>query len=141
VNIGDAASQSGVSAKMIRYYERIGLIAPANRTCSGYRTYAPADVHTLQFIHRARSLGFPLDAVRRLLALWQDRSRASREVKRIALETADTLRRKRMEIDAMVRSLEHLAANCRGDERPDCPIIDDMANHILKQPAVANGQS
>ncbi len=128
MNIGEAARYSGVSAKMIRYYERIGLIRAAGRSEAGYRTYDDVDVHTLQFVHRARDLGFPLDAIRRLLALWQDRSRTSQDVKRIALDTVAELRRKMAELEAMARSLEHLAVHCRGDERPDCPIIDDLAN-------------
>ncbi len=128
MNIGEASKSSGVSAKMIRYYERIGLIRTAGRSGAGYRTYDDADVHTLQFVHRARDLGFPLDAIRRLLALWQDRSRTSQDVKRIALETVAELRRKMAELEAMARSLEHLATHCCGDERPDCPIIDDLAD-------------
>ena len=128
MNIGDASRASGVSAKMIRYYERVGLIRTAGRTGSGYRTYADADVRTLQFVHRARDLGFSLAAIRQLLTLWQDKSRTSHDVKRIALETIGDLRRKRAEVDTMVRSLEHLAQHCRGDERPDCPIIDGISN-------------
>ena len=128
MNIGEAARASGVSAKMIRYYERIGLIPAAGRTPAGYRVYDSTAMHTLRFVHRARDLGFPLDAIRRLLALWQDRSRSNRDVKRIALDTVADLRRKHAEIDAMARALEHLAEHCRGDERPECPIIDDLAD-------------
>ncbi len=128
MNIGEAAKSSGVSAKMIRYYERIGLIRAAGRSEAGYRTYDDGDVHTLQFVHRARDLGFPLDAIRRLLTLWQDRSRTSQDVKRIALDTVAELRRKMAELETMAQSLEHLATHCRGDERPDCPIIDDLAD-------------
>ncbi len=128
MNIGEASKSSGVSAKMIRYYERIGLIRAAGRSGAGYRTYGDRDVHTLQFVHRARDLGFPLDAIRRLLALWQDRSRTSQNVKRIALDTVAEVRRKMAELETMARSLEHLATHCRGDERPDCPIIDDLAD-------------
>ena len=127
MNIGDAARASGVSAKMIRYYERIGLIRVAGRTGSGYRTYTESDVRTLCFVHRSRGLGFPLAAIRRLLALWQDGTRTSRDVKRIALNTIEDLHRKAAELDGMVRALEHLAANCHGDERPDCPIIDGIS--------------
>jgi MerR family copper efflux transcriptional regulator len=127
MNIGEASKSSAVSAKMIRSYERIGLIRAAGRSEAGYRTYDDRDVHTLQFVHRARDLGFPLDAIRRLLALWQDRSRTSHEVKRIALDTVAELRRKMTELETMAWSLEHLATHCRGDERPDCPIIDDLA--------------
>ena len=132
MTIGDAARASGVSAKMIRYYERIGLIRTAGRTGAGYRTYAEADVRTLRFVHRARELGFPLAAIRRLLSLWHDKSRTSRDVKRIALDTIGDLRRKVAEIDGMVRSLEHLAEHCHGDERPDCPIIDGIAMPTMR---------
>ncbi len=128
MNIGEVSKSSGVSAKMIRYYERIGLIRAAGRTGAGYRTYDDGDVHTLQFVHRARDLGFPLDAIRQLLTLWQDRSRTSQDVKRIALETVTELRRKMAELEAMAQSLEHLSVHCTGDERPDCPIIDDLAD-------------
>lgn len=132
MNIGEAAKASGVSAKMIRYYERIGLIRAAGRTGAGYRTYDDTDVHTLQFIHRARGLGFPLVAIRRLLALWQDHSRTSQDVKRIALDTVAELRSKMEQLEAMAHSLEHLALHCRGDERPECPIIDDLADRAPK---------
>ena len=132
MNIGEVSRASGVSAKMIRYYERIGLIPEAGRSGAGYRTYDDEAVHTLAFVHRARDLGFPLDAIRKLLALWQDRSRSSQEVKRIALATVADLHRKRAEIEAMARTLQHLADHCRGDERPDCPIIDDLAGRSLE---------
>ncbi len=141
MNIGDAAKGSGVSAKMIRYYERIGLIRAAGRSGAGYRTYDDADIHTLQFVHRARDLGFPLDAIRRLLALWQDRRRTSQDVKRIALDTVADLRRKMAELKGMVAALEHLAAHCRGDERPGCPIIDDLADRARKQPGPLTSQT
>jgi len=127
VNIGQASAGSGVPAKMIRYYERIGLIAPPGRNGSGYRTYTEADLATLRFIRHGRDLGFPLASIRRLLALWQDRSRSSRDVKRLALQTVGELRQKLEEIQRMVGALEHLAAHCQGDERPDCPIIDSLA--------------
>ncbi len=128
MNIGQAASASGISAKMIRYYERIGLIPRAGRNVGNYRTYTDADVHTLQFIRRSRDLGFPLAAIRQLLALWHDRTRPSREVKAIALKTVDELRAKLEELQIVVRTLEHLAAHCHGDDRPDCPIIDNLAD-------------
>lgn len=123
MTIGEAARSSGVSAKMIRYYERIGLIGRAARSEGNYRTYTDADVHTLRFIRRSRDLGFPLAAIRRLLALWQDRARPSREVKVLALETIADLRGKLEELQMVVRTLEHLAAHCQGDERPECPIL------------------
>ena len=135
MNIGEASKSSGVSAKMIRYYERIGLIPEAGRSGSGYRTYDKEAVQTLAFVHRARGLGFSLDAIRQLLALWQDRSRSSHDVKRIALATVADLRRKQAEIEAMARTLDHLAGHCHGDERPDCPIIDDLAGVVLGREA------
>ena len=139
MTIGEAAKASGVPAKMIRYYERIGLIARAERSAGNYRTYDDADVHALQFIRRARDLGFPLAAIRNLLALWQDRSRSSRDVKRVALATVGGLRRKLEELQLMVATLEHLAAHCNGDERPDCPIIDDLADRTPRPRPIRMG--
>jgi MerR family copper efflux transcriptional regulator len=126
VKIGEAAAASGISERMIRHYEKIGLIAPAPRRDSGYRDYGPRDVHTLQFIGRARDLGFPVEQIRTLLALWNDRERSSAEVKALALARAAELKRKERELHEMRRSLEHLAASCHGDSRPDCPIIDEL---------------
>ena len=131
-NIGEAARTSGVSAKMIRYYESIGLIPRAARSDSGYRHYGEADIHTLRFIRRARDLGYPLETIVQLLALWRDQDRPSAEVKRIALEHAATLRRKIAELEVMVGAIEHLATHCRGDHRPDCPIMDDLADQTKK---------
>ncbi len=131
MNIGQASSGSGVPAKMIRYYERIGLITPPERNGSGYRTYAETDVASLRFIRQARDLGFPLANIRELLALWRDRSRSSKDVKRIALATVEELRLKLAELQRMVGALEHLAAHCNGDERPDCPIIDKLAGSLV----------
>ncbi|MCA1441684.1 Cu(I)-responsive transcriptional regulator [Ensifer sp. IC4062] len=127
MNIGDVARASGVSTKMIRYYETIGLIPPASRSESGYRNYGDKDVHTLRFIRRARDLGFTVEQMVDLLALWHDRSRASSEVKKIALDQVEILERKAEELKAMSRTLKHLAAHCHGDERPDCPILEDLA--------------
>jgi Cu(I)-responsive transcriptional regulator len=127
MNIGEAAQASGVSAKMIRYYESIALIAPATRSEAGYRHYNAAEIHTLRFIRRARDLGFPIATISRLLALWQDRSRASGDVKAIAREQITALRHKITEMEAMAATLEHLAHHCHGDARPDCPILDDLA--------------
>ena len=127
MNIGEAAHASGVSAKMVRYYEGIGLIRPALRTGSGYRVYDDGDVHTLRFIRRARSLGFSLDETAELLALWSDKSRASGDVKAIALNHVKELETKIAGLDAMRRTLQHLASCCQGNDRPDCPILDDIA--------------
>ncbi|MBX4970733.1 Cu(I)-responsive transcriptional regulator [Rhizobium binae] len=128
MNIGEAAKASGVSAKMIRYYEQIGLITPAHRTQSSYRTYTDNDVHTLRFVRGARDLGFSVEQMRTLLALWRDRTRASAGVKAIALEHVAELERKAAAIIAMTKTLKHLASHCHGDDRPDCPIIDEIAN-------------
>jgi MerR family copper efflux transcriptional regulator len=127
MTIGPAAKSSGVSAKMIRHYESIGLLPKAQRTQSGYRLYDENDVHTLRFIQRARSLGFPLETIRTLLALWRNRRRSSAQVKELALHHVENLERKIEEMQAMVRTLKHLAHHCHGDERPDCPILDDLA--------------
>jgi MerR family transcriptional regulator, copper efflux regulator len=127
VNIGAAAAASGVSAKMIRHYERIGLIPPPKRTVANYRLYSHDDVHILQFVRRARDLGFSLPAIQELLALWQDRRRQSADVRRIALEQVTALDVRIAELQSMRRTLRHLAASCHGDRRPDCPILDDLA--------------
>jgi MerR family copper efflux transcriptional regulator len=126
VKIGEAAAASGVSERMIRHYEKIGLIQQAARRDSGYRDYGPRDLHTLRFIARARDLGFAIDEIGRLLALWNDRGRASSEVKALALSRAAELKRKERELHEMRRSLEHLAASCHGDNRPDCPILGGL---------------
>ena len=126
MNIGQAAKQSGISAKMIRYYESIGLIGPAGRTDSGYRVYSDQDLHTLRFVRRARDLGFSVEQMNELLALWKDRSRASADVKRIALEHVDELERKAESLREMAATLKHLAQHCHGDERPDCPILENL---------------
>lgn len=126
MNIGQAAEASGVSAKMIRYYEQNGLIPPAARTESGYRVYSEQDVHMLRFIRRARDLGFSVDAIGDLLDLWRDQSRQSADVKQLALEHVRSLRQKIGELEAMADTLEDLATNCSGDHRPDCPILNDL---------------
>lgn len=128
-NIGEAARASGVTAKMVRHYESIGLLPPARRTEAGYRQYGMDDVRILQFIHRGRALGFSLDQIAGLLALWRDKQRASADVRRLALEHIDELDRKIAELEAMKRTLEALARSCHGDERSDCPILDDLAAH------------
>lgn len=126
-NIGDAAKASSVSAKMIRHYESIGLLKEARRTDAGYRLYSRQDVQVLQFIHRARVLGFSLDQIGNLLALWQDKSRASADVRALARGHIDELNKKIAELESMRRTLERLAASCHGDARSECPILDDLA--------------
>jgi Cu(I)-responsive transcriptional regulator len=128
MNIGEAASASGVSAKMIRYYESIGLIEPPARTEAGYRVYAGEDVHTLRFVKRARTLGFSIEETRELLALWHDKSRASADVKAFALKHIGELETKIAELQGMAQTLRHLARHCHGDHRPDCPILEDLAD-------------
>lgn len=134
MNIGEAAKQSGVSAKMIRYYEDIGLIGKAERSTSGYRSYGPRDIHTLRFVRRARDFGFSIGQIGELLALWRDRDRASADVKKVALTHIDELELKIAEMQAMADALRHLAAHCSGDKRPDCPIIDSLAGPDLAAP-------
>jgi Cu(I)-responsive transcriptional regulator len=126
-NIGEAARASGVTAKMVRHYEAIGLLPPARRTQAGYRLYGADDVRVLQFIHRSRALGFSLDQIADLLALWRDKDRASADVRRLALAHIDALDRKIAELEAMKRTLATLANSCHGDARSDCPILDDLA--------------
>ncbi len=128
MNIGQAAEASGVSAKMIRYYEEIALIPPPARSQSGYRVYGPDDVHTLRFVRRARSLGFSIEETGALLALWRDRSRASADVKAMALKHVAELEEKATALKAMAKTLRHLASHCHGDGRPDCPILDEISS-------------
>ena len=127
MNIGQASEASGVSQRMIRHYEKIGLIPAPPRRDSGYRDYAPADVARLRFIANARDLGFPVEEIGRLLSLWSDKGRASAEVKALALARADELHRKAETLEAMRASLLDLAEKCHGNHRPDCPIIDRLA--------------
>jgi len=126
-DIGEAAAATGVSAKMIRHYEQTGLIPRASRTFAGYRLYADADLHRLRFIKRGRALGFSIKQIEALLGLWNDASRESAEVKRLAKAHADDLGRRIDEMQAMRRTLEDLAKHCRGNARPECPILDDLA--------------
>jgi MerR family copper efflux transcriptional regulator len=127
VNIGDAARLSGVSAKMVRHYEGLGLLARVARTDSGYRQYGAADVHTLRFIKRARDLGFSMEEIAELLGLWQNRRRASASVRRIAQRHADDLAQRIAAMQEMQKTLQHLIHCCHGDDRPDCPILDRLA--------------
>jgi MerR family transcriptional regulator, copper efflux regulator len=127
MNIGEAAQRSGVSAKMVRHYESLGLLPPVVRTEAGYRQYGDNEVHTLRFIRRARDLGFGMAEIGELLKLWQNRRRASGDVKRIALAHMADLDRRITEMEAMKRTLSRLASCCHGDQRPDCPILDELA--------------
>lgn len=127
VNIGGAAAASRVSAKMIRHYESIGLIARPSRTGAGYRLYSQHDIQVLQFIHRGRQLGFSLENIRTLLALWDDSCRASKDVRTLAIEHMAVLDRRIAEMQSMRHALEGLTEVCVGDQRPDCPILDDFA--------------
>ena len=127
VPIGEAARRAGVSARMVRHYESLGLLPAVGRTDSGYRQYTEADVHALRFIGRARTLGFSMEEIRELLGLWQDKGRASASVKRIAQAHIDDLAERIAAMQAMQRTLQSLVHCCHGDQRPDCPILDDLA--------------
>lgn len=127
MNIGEAARISGVPAKTIRYYESIGLIPAASRSESGYRSFGQRDIDTLRFVQRARSLGFSVKDVARLLDLWRNRSRESIRVKTLATEQIGEIDRKIVELRSMRDTLQHLAEQCHGDDRPDCPILDGLA--------------
>jgi Cu(I)-responsive transcriptional regulator len=127
MNIGQAAAASGVTAKMIRHYEESGLIRAPRRTAANYRSYSDNDVHVLRFVKRARALGFSMADIKTLLSLWHDKSRSSAAVKRIARAHIDELERKIAELQSMVRTLEHLAHHCHGDQRPECPILEELA--------------
>jgi MerR family transcriptional regulator, copper efflux regulator len=127
VNIGQAAQLSGVSAKMLRHYEQLGLLGGVARTGSGYRQYSQTDVHNLRFIKRSRDLGFSMAEIAQLLGLWHNRRRTSASVRRIAQQHAKDLGERIEAMQAMQRSLAQLMSCCHGDERPDCPILDDLA--------------
>ena len=137
MNVGEAAHHSGVSAKMIRHYESIGLIAPAKRTASGYRVYEADDVHRLRFVRRARDLGFSLDNIKHLLDLWANRRRSSAKVKQIALQHIAELKDQIKRAESMLNALQRLADTCHGDERETCPILDDLARTSNRSPARA----
>jgi MerR family transcriptional regulator, copper efflux regulator len=128
LKIGQAAAAAGLSTKMVRHYESIGLLPRAARTTySNYRLYGASDVHTMRFIRRARSLGFSMAEIKELVGLWRNRARSSAAVKRIAGKHVEDLKQKIAELEAMVETLEHLMRHCRGDHRPDCPILDELA--------------
>ena len=133
VAIAAAAARAGVSARMVRHYEGLGLLPPVTRTDGGYRQYGEADVHTLRFIRRARDLGFSMDEIAALLGLWQDKARASAQVKRIAQKHIDALNERIAALQAMQRSLQALVGCCQGNDRPDCPILDDLAGLASKK--------
>ena len=127
MNIGEAAQLSGLPAKTIRYYEEAGLVVPASRGANGYRRYSEADVHRLRFLQRARSLGFSIQECRGLLSLYEDKTRASADVKAIAKQHLLDIERKIEELDSLRAVLKDLVAKCHGDSRPDCPILEDLA--------------
>ena len=127
MNISEAGKASGVNPKMIRYYESIGLLAPVGRTEAGYRVYGEQDIHALRFVKRARNLGFSIEETGALLTLWRDKKRASADVKALALRHVRDLESRIAELQSMARTLQRLASCCHGDDRPDCPILDDLA--------------
>ena len=139
MQIGQAAAASGVSAKMIRHYESIGLVSPAGRSGSNYRSYGAEDVHRLAFIRRSRALGFPIERIRDLMKLWSDRERSSADVKRIALAHVAELDRKIADLRAMAATLHQLADACGGDGRPQCPIIESLEG--VTQPLMRNSEN
>lgn len=123
MNIGAAAKISGVNAKLIRHYEAIGIIPKANRSEAGYRTYSESDVQILSFVKRSRNLGFSMKEIKKLVGLWRNKSRASLEVKNLAIKHIDDMEKKILELQILVKTLKHLAKNCHGDNRPECPIL------------------
>ena len=141
MNIGQAARASGVSAKMIRHYEHVGLVPAPNRTESGYRQFTDAEVHTLRFVRRSRDLGFSIQQIAELVGLWQDRKRPSRQVKALALAHIQELEQKAQELLAMKATLEHLVHCCHGDDRPDCPILERLGDEDVALPAAASSEA
>lgn len=127
MNIGEVAKASGINAKLIRHYESIGIIPKASRTESGYRVYSDTDVNILSFVKHARSLGFSMKEIKKLVSLWRNKSRASSEVKALASSHIKEMEQKIAELQEMVKTLKHLSKNCHGDHRPDCPILDGLA--------------
>jgi Cu(I)-responsive transcriptional regulator len=127
MNIGEAAAASGVNAKLIRHYESIGVIPKASRSAAGYRVYTATEVHILTFVRRARGLGFSMKEIKKLVGLWRNKSRASAEVKALALQHIQQLDQKITELEAMSKTLKQLSKSCHGDNRPDCPILENLA--------------
>lgn len=138
MRIQEAARQSGMPAKTIRFYEEIGLVRPAARAANGYRQFDESSVRTLKFIQRARNLGFTVEDIQRLLSLWQDKRRASSEVKKLALGHVAEIEARVAQLQGMKRAVLHLAEKCHGDERPECPILDELADG--KRPAKSGRQ-
>ncbi len=141
MNIGEAAKASGVSAKMIRHYESVGLFPEALRTESGYRQYTDKEVGTLRFVRQSRDLGFSIEQIRELLGLWQNRKRPSRQVRALAQAHIEELDAKLKELQSMKATLEHLVLCCHGDDRPDCPIIDSLAQDAPLAAAAVQGRT
>jgi len=139
MNIGQAASASGVSAKMIRHYEQVGLFPQPDRTEAGYHQYTEREVHTLRFIRHARDLGFSIQQIGALVGLWHDRARPSREVKALAQAHIQELEQKAQELLTMKATLEHLVHCCHGDDRPECPILEELAAQVVPAPTLAQG--
>ena len=129
-NIGEAAYRSGVSAKMVRHYESLGLLSTVQRTDSGYRQYTSKEVHTLRFIKRSRNLGFSMVEIAELLKLWQNQRRSSADVRKIAVKHVEDLNQRIVEMQAMKRTLENLVDCCKGNQRPDCPILDELGSNV-----------
>lgn len=128
MNIGEVSKASGVTSKMIRHYEELGIIPKASRSLSGYRTYSEKDIHILKFVKRARTLGFGMKEIKQLVNLWRNKSRSSADVKRLTMKHINELETKIFELKTMVDSLKALSHNCHGDGRPDCPILEDLAH-------------
>ena len=128
MNIGEVAKKSGVNSKLIRHYESIGVIPKASRSESGYRIYSESDVHILVFVRRARGLGFSMKEIKKLVGLWRNKSRASHEVKSLAMKHVDLLEKKILELQSMSKTLAALARACHGDNRPNCPILENLAD-------------
>lgn len=128
MNIGEASKLSHINSKMIRKYEELGIIPKAKRSPSGYRQYSESDIHILKFVKRSRELGFSMKNIKQLVSLWKNKTRSSSQVKSIALKHIKDLERKITETESMLKTLKHLAKNCHGDQRPDCPILDELDN-------------